>query len=53
MAYGHARMAREVVARVLAEKVDEGYLAEDEAIRLAGKMLRDNPAALFRLPVSS
>ncbi len=53
MAYGHARMAREVVARVLVEKVEEGYLTEDEAIRLAGKMLRDNPAALFGLPVSS
>ena len=52
MAYGHARMARDVVARVLSEKVDEGYLAEDEAIRLAGKVLRDNPAALFGLPVS-
>ncbi len=53
MAYGHARMARQVVTRVLSEKVAEGYMAEDEAIALAGKILRDNPAALFRLSVPS
>ena len=53
MAYGHARMARQVVARVLSEKVAEGYMAEDEAITLAGKILRDNPAALFQLSVPS
>lgn len=52
IAYGHARMAREVVSRVLSEKVEEGYLSEDEAMGLARKMLRDNPAALFGLPVS-
>ena len=51
MAYGHARMARQVVARVLSEKVDEGYLSEDEAIRLARRMLRDNPASLYKLSV--
>jgi len=51
MAYGHARMARQVVARVLSEKVAEGYMNEDEAITLAGKILRDNPAALFQLSV--
>jgi len=49
IAYAHSRMARQVVARVLSEKVSEGYLTEDEAVRLAGKVLRDNPAALFDL----
>ena len=53
MAYGHARMARQVVARVLSEKVAEGYMNEDEAIALAGKILRDNPANLFKLSVPS
>lgn len=53
MAYGHARMARRVVSRVLSEKVSEGYMTEDEAIALAGKILRDNPAALFKLPISA
>ena len=52
MAYGHSRMARQVVTRVLSEKVAEGYLKEDEAIVLARRMLRDNPATLFKLPVS-
>lgn len=51
MAYGHLKMAREVVARVLSEKVEEGYLGEDEAIALGRKMLRDNPAALYRIPL--
>ena len=49
MAYGHAVMARQVVARVLSEKVDEGYLSEDEAVALARRMLRDNPASLYKL----
>jgi len=42
-------MARQVVARVLSEKVDEGYLSEEEAITLARRMLRDNPASLYKL----
>jgi uncharacterized protein len=50
-AYGHSVLARRVVSRVLTEKVEEGYLGEDEAIRLALRILRDNPAALFRLKV--
>lgn len=51
MAYGHAVMTRQLVARVLTEKVDEGYLSEDEAIMLARRMLRDNPALLYKLKV--
>ncbi|HEY81686.1 MAG TPA: amidohydrolase family protein [Dehalococcoidia bacterium] len=51
MAYAHARMARQVVTRVLSEKVTEGYLGDDEAIALARRILRDNPAALFKLSV--
>jgi len=51
MAYAHSIMARQVVTRVLSEKVAEGYLKEDEAIALARRMLRDNPAALFKLQV--
>ena len=53
MAYGHSRMARQMVTRVLSEKVSEGYMKEDEAIVLACATLRDNPAALFRLSVPS
>ena len=53
IAYAHAKMAREAVARVLSEKVVEGYMTEDEAIVLAKRMLRENPAALFKLPLNS
>jgi len=48
IAYAHSCMARQVVTQVLSEKVSEGYLSENEAIELARKILRDNPAALFR-----
>ena len=51
LAYAHSRMARQVVARVLSEKVADGYMDEDEAITLARKVLRDNPAELFKLAV--
>jgi predicted TIM-barrel fold metal-dependent hydrolase len=51
MAYAHSRMARDVVSRVLAEKVEEGYMGEDEAIGLGRRMLRDNPATLYKLPI--
>jgi hypothetical protein len=44
-------MARQVVARVLSEKVADGYMDENEAIALAGKVLKDNPAKLFKLAV--
>jgi len=53
MAYGHSRMARQVVTRVLSEKVSEEYMKEDEAIVLARSILRDNPTALFKLSVPS
>jgi hypothetical protein len=50
-AYGHSVLARRVVRRVLTEKVQDGYLTEDEALRLAQRMLRENPAELYRLKV--
>jgi len=51
MACGHARMARGVITRVLSEKVAEGYFSEAEAIVLARRMMKDNPAALYKLSV--
>jgi uncharacterized protein len=51
--YGHSVMARRVVSRVLTEKVEDGWLTEEEAVRLARLMLRDNPAALFRLKLDT
>jgi predicted TIM-barrel fold metal-dependent hydrolase len=49
--YSHAVMARSNVAQVLTEKVEMGYLAEDEAMALAHRLLHDNAAAFFRLQV--
>jgi len=49
--YAHAALARSNVAEVLAEKVEMGYLAEDEAITLAHRLLRENAVQFFRLPV--
>jgi len=48
-AYAHAVMAREVVAKVLAAKVEEGYFSEGEAKTLAKRLLHDNAYELFRL----
>jgi predicted TIM-barrel fold metal-dependent hydrolase len=48
-AYAHARMACRNVAQVLTEKVVDGYVTEDEAMRLAHSLLRDNAVQFFRL----
>lgn len=48
--YAHARMACSNVARVLADKVETGYLTEDEASTLAHRLLRDNAVQFFNLP---
>lgn len=50
-AYAHCRMARDNIARVLAEKVEEGYFCEEEAQIIAKHLLHDNPRELFRLEI--
>jgi hypothetical protein len=45
--YGHAVMAKENIARVLASKVDERAFSIDEAKKYATWILRDNPMRLF------
>jgi predicted TIM-barrel fold metal-dependent hydrolase len=50
-AYAHARMARANVALVLTEKIEMGYMTEEEGVELARKLLRDNAARFFHLPV--
>lgn len=52
-AYGHSVMARRVVSRVLTEKVADGYLTEEDAAALALRILRENPAMLFRLKLDT
>ncbi len=48
-AYAHSRIARDNVARVLTKKVEEGYFEEEEAVKLAHKILRDNAYEVFKL----
>ncbi len=45
--YGHSVIARENIAKVLAEKVEEGSYTQEQAIHLAQKLLRDNAYEFF------
>lgn len=47
--YGHAVMAKDNIARVLAEKVSEGSMTEERARQVARWILRDNPIHWFGL----
>lgn len=47
--YAASRMARRAVTDALCNKIEEGYLEEDEAAALATNYLRENAWALFGL----
>jgi hypothetical protein len=47
LSYAHAKMARENIAQVLAEKIEEGFCAEEEGVEIGRMLLHDNPARLF------
>lgn len=47
--YGHLVMARDCLARVLAEKVERDYMTEEGARTLARMMLLENPCKLYGL----
>ena len=49
MIFGHLKMARSCVADVLAEKVENDFLSEEEAVSLAKRMFRDNGMELYGL----
>jgi hypothetical protein len=40
-------MARRNIARVLAERVEDGAWTETEAVQIARWLLHDNPARMF------
>ncbi len=48
--YAHAMLCREVVSKVLADKVLAGYWSEGEAVGYARALLRDNAVRVFKLP---
>ena len=45
--YGHSKIARENIERVLVEKVEEGSFTEEQTYRLAQKLLRENANEFF------
>jgi hypothetical protein len=45
--YAHAKIARHNIARVLTEKVEEGYFSPSEAVAFARRILRDNALEFF------
>lgn len=48
--YGNLLFAKEIISRVLTEKVKNGYLTEEEAKNVARMILHDNAAKLYKLP---
>jgi len=47
--YGHATIARREIARVLCEKIEEGRFAEDYALEVGRRLLRENALENFDL----
>ncbi len=47
--YGHLLFAKEIIANVLIEKVNDGYFSEDETFKIVKMMLHDNAVNLFEL----
>lgn len=47
LSYAHLVMARQNIARVLAERVEDGQNTENEARHIGRMLLADNPARLF------
>ena len=48
-AYAHAKIARDNIARVLTEKIEEGYFSSTDAVDFANKILRENPLEIYQL----
>lgn len=47
--YGHLLLAKQVISRVLIDKVKDGYLSESEAKNIARMILHDNAVKLYKL----
>ncbi len=48
-AFGHLRIARDVISAALAEMVENGWLGEPEAVQIAEDWLFNNPNRFFKL----
>lgn len=49
--YGHLQLALQDIATVLAMRVEQGWMTEDQALQVAKAWLWDNPVELYRLEV--
>jgi predicted TIM-barrel fold metal-dependent hydrolase len=47
MVYGHLKIARQNVARILAEMVEEAFITEETALDVAHALFYDNPKSLY------
>jgi len=50
--YGHLELARDNIARALADKVADGAISHDAALAWARAILHDNPIAAYRLDIA-
>jgi uncharacterized protein len=48
--YGELLIAKQVIAKVLTDKVRDGYLSEQEALTIAQMLLHDNAMKFYHLP---
>ncbi|MCD6535986.1 MAG: amidohydrolase family protein [Thaumarchaeota archaeon] len=46
--YGALKLFKQILARALGDLVDRRYLTSEEAIEIASKILRENPARIFK-----
>ncbi len=47
--YGGLVIAKRAIAWALAEKIEDGFISEKEAVALARKLLYENPKNSYRL----
>ncbi len=47
LSYGHAKIARQTLAQVLAAKVENGWCTEQDAVDIGRQLLYDNAAQFF------
>ena len=47
--YGHLLFAKQIVTKVLTEKVKDGYFSESEALKIARMILHDNAVRILNL----
>lgn len=47
--YGHLLFAKQIIVKVLTDKVKDGYFSEKEAIKVASMILHDNAVSLYQL----